>query len=235
MTRATGQDTRDLGATRVGLGLVLEALLRRVRAGGRGAEEKLVHGSGAHQRRAGDVGRLAPSAPATFSSVTTTGTITAQNCVFAIGTAVEASPHPPVFHAWLARQGCGADAFLVLGRSYSAPATLLAGNGHAIVGLFSAKETPSGAAYQKARLVDVDGETGVRRHEVTLAALPPSGTGVVAPETLLLFGDGTVIVQGQKVGVLPGENGSGSSFTATWRKLVRSEAFSPPPTEIEAF
>lgn len=206
--------------------------------GGCGPEEHAL--SASHQGALESAAAEAPSAwlpelPATFSSVTTTASIEVKRCTFTIGTALEAPPFPPVYHAWLGRQGCGGDGFVVVGSSYTLPATLLAGNQKALVGVFSFKETPSGAAYQKARVLDVDPASGLVHHAMTLIALPPSGTGVVDPQTLQLRHDGTVLLGGQKYGVIPGEVGSGSAFVAVWRKLVRADELSPPPTEVTAF
>lgn len=232
MLPTTANDRRRFGATPVGFGLLLGAL-----CAGCGPEDDAAPGSSraALTERAPKTSAWAPALPATFSSVTTTATIAAQKCTFTIGTAIEAGTLPPVYHPWLGRQGCGADGYLVLGRSYLAPSTLVAGNPRAIIGVFSFTDTPSGAAYRKAQVLDVDGDSGEVQHSSTLAALPPSGTGVVEPDTLLLQHDGTVIVAGQKVGVMPGEVGEGSTFIATWRQLARDAVFNPAPTTLEAF
>jgi hypothetical protein len=224
---------RWFDATPMGFGLLVGAL-----CAGCGPEDDAPPGStqAALIEAARDAtSAWAPALPATFSSVTSTATITAQKCTFTIGTAVETGTLPPVYHPWLGRQGCGDDGYLVLGRSYLAPSTLVAGNAQGLIGVFSFTETPSDAAYRKAQVIDVDGESGEVEHSSTLAALPASGTGVVDPETLLLRHDGTVIVAGQKVGVIPGEVGEGSTFVATWPRLVRDAVFNPPPATVEAF
>lgn len=173
--------------------------------------------------------------PATLSQVNETASLEVHQCRISIGTALEMPPFPPLHHVWLRKEGCETGGYVLLGTSYSLPSTLLDGSKKGLVASFTFRSTPSGSAYEKAQLVAVDFFSGAIGHASTLGALPPFGSGLVEPDRLELRGDGTVLVGGQKNGVIPGEIGSGDQFFAVYEKFIGDDLFNPPPSLVLAF
>lgn len=183
--------------------------------------------------------------PPGFSSAAEVASTEVLGCRIAVGTATEMPPFPPVYHAWMSKQPldparpatCWPSGYLDLGGSYLQPMVLLATTPVApnLVAAYTFKETPSGAAFLKLALVEVAFRTGAAEHRAVLGALPSFGTGVVTPDAMTLSVDGDLVVTGTKNGVIPGETGSGASFTATYLHFVHARDFAPAPTEVVAY
>lgn len=157
-----------------------------------------------------------------------------QGCDFRLEQRTRSGFGPPQTHVYLVREaapGCAWGAGEVwLGSSYDVPRGALVVGEAGLAVSFTVKGTPSGSAAVFLHLRQVDPQSLALVRATSLGALNPSSAGAIHEGELSLLSDGTTLeVLGTKSGVIPGEQGQGSDYRATYPDFFTSGA--PPSVE----
>jgi hypothetical protein len=188
--------------------------------------------------RPGDVDSAwLPALPGDLVDVVADDTVRVRRCLYTVGTAERPAEFgPPTYVAFVQRE-CAPGGAVLLGESTTRPVVVADSQSgrDAIVVAFTQKISLSGAGFIHEEIVHVDAASGAIVHDAHLGALPPFGTGTVEATDVSVRGNGTVIVTGTKNGVMPGEIGAGTSFTATYEGFLDDADFSPAPTQVLAY
>jgi len=164
------------------------------------------------------------SSSAPLDQVTLGDSVKARGCTFTIATGVQAG-FPPIYVAFVRVTGnphqCTHDD-IVLGTSYALPSVAIAVGHGDVVADWSSKSTPSGEAHTQLFIAEIAPQSGTIVKQTGLAAMSPDifhpQQGNVYNGALDVQGN-TLIVTGDKDGVIPGEIGSGDHYTATYARF----------------
>jgi hypothetical protein len=162
-----------------------------------------------------------------------------RGCTFSLAAVVEPGSMPPLLDVVLVRSNCGGelpDASVVLGSTYGTPALSVAGHGQRLAASFTHKASPSGEAHASMEIFAIDPVTLALTQRTTLAAESPDAfhpnLGNVYTGNLTVRGM-DLLVTGSFDGIIPGMNGSGTEYLATYDDFFSGGG--PAPSSVEAF
>jgi hypothetical protein len=144
-------------------------------------------------------------------------------CKYALAATWRSSTFPPVYDITLSRTAsstCVADS-TYLGSTYTVGDLRVTATGSSIVAGFSYKDSPSGSASIAVEINHLAESTLDVVRSTELRAYVPYGTATVGLSKLSFSGT-WLIAEGAKNGVLPGESGSGSNYSASYPNFLTS-------------
>ncbi len=180
--------------------------------------------------------------PTNTSPPTYGDTVAAQGCTFTIGTTVQMPPFPPQYLAIVKRSGnmmhCH-PGYVVLGSSYAIPFVAIASGHGGLVADYTSKSTPSGEAHVQLFIVELEPSSGVFVRHASIAAMSPDAyhpeQGNVWTGALRIDPSGTLVVTGDKNGIIPNESGVGWHYIAIFDHFLHAKTDNPTPSSVVAF
>lgn len=193
-------------------------------------------------------GAPAPQEPSPLvTSAAALTTAVSRGCTFTVSYKEAAPPFPPLYVPVVTRQASstcpwGAGSVDLVG-SYSPPQLSLAANDLGVAVSYTMRASPSGSSGIRLDLKHVAPDTLSVVRSASLQAHVDYRSSEVSSGELSILTDGTTLkVQGQKMGIIPGETGSGSYYVATFPHFFTSTAAptltastAPEPTSVGAW